>query len=115
MTSTISLVLKTSDIDMSNSDTVSNGVGGWSGRRNSIYWNINLKKLMGDLWDQEGRYIFRINQISHISQNYTTGGTTNNVDEQQYWELYTNGAIIFKNATYNVVSGNNNNRWRAVY
>ena len=100
------LILRHSDISTrTTTQTVDNAVGGWSNYKQTVYWNIDLKSLLGEQWNNYN--IFGIRLMGNVSTGvtYPTSGTLDVV-----WNSYISG-LNWVNSSYSV--GNKCNTHRA--
>lgn len=77
--------------------SVDNRVGGWINSKQTIYYNVDLKQLLGSDWDKYET--FKIT-LKSISSQFTT---------EQLNAIYISG-LNFKNSSYDPVTQNNSNR-----
>lgn len=105
---TANLVLKHADIstDTTLSEASSNGSYWTNGKQKTIF-QVNLKKVLGNLWDEYDEFVLRLNQFS---SGFATYAMTTGVDNQ--WVVNISG-LNFKNATYYVPSKNLTSRYQA--
>lgn len=100
-----SLILRHSDISTTTStQTVDNNVGGWSNYKQTTYWYVNLKSLLGEDYDKYDKYCIRLNQANFASANYPTSTSTD-----INWISYMSG-LNWVNSSYNCVTQNNSNK-----
>jgi hypothetical protein len=99
------LTLKTSDISIVTDEKFDSDIGGWSNYKQKQYFNINIKKIMGnEMYDKYDTFMLRLNQISYSASNAFSG-----VDKRQCF-VQVEG-LQFLNATYNARTGNNSNKY----
>ena len=101
MSQTASLVLKT--FDLTYGSTTSAGTADTLGT--TFTWNnINLRVLLGDMYDQYDRFNLNLNTVSTSKSASYTGGT-----EDERANYITIGGLPWVNNTYNVNSNSNTN------
>lgn len=104
---TVTLILKHSDISTTlTSATASSSNGSWSNGKQKTSWNVNLKVLLGNLWNKYDTFLIRLNQVSYSSADFPA---TNNIDQQV---VVTMSGLPFFNSTYNQATGLNNNKYQ---
>lgn len=102
----VSLVLKHSDISTSlNSDTASSDLGSWTNGKQKTTWNVNMKILLGHLWNKYDTFLLRLNQVSYSSADFPA---TNNIDQQV---VVTMSGLNFVNSTYDQATGRNSTKY----
>ena len=100
-----SLVLKHSDISTTtNTQTVSNDIGGWSNYKQTVYWNVNLKNLLGDDYNKYEKFGIRLNQWSYVSVNYPTSATLD------INHLVMMSGLNWVNSSFSQLNGTNTNK-----
>lgn len=104
---TINLILKHSDIDTDpTKDTAVATNGYWiNGKQKTVFY-VNMRRLLGDMWNKYDDFVLRLNQFSN---GFSTYATTVNVDNQ--WIINVSG-LNWINATYYQPSGNNQQRYQ---
>ena len=102
---TCSLVLKHADISTTTTtQTVNNSVGGWSNFKQTTYWNVNLKNLLGDEYNKYEKFGIRLNQWSSISAPYPVS-TTLDINH-----LVMMSGLNWENSAYSQLNGTNTNK-----
>ena len=99
------LILRHGDISTTTTtQTVDNAVGGWSNYKQTVYWNVDLKALLGEQWNDYN--IFGIRLMGNISTGlaYPTSGTLDVI-----WNSYISG-LNWVNSSYSVVNKCNTHR-----
>src|ERR1700722_14418336 len=96
------LLLRHSDISTTTTtQTIDNPVGGWSNYKQTAYWYIYLKVLLGVDFNKYDKFCIRLNQLSIASVAYPTS-TTLDVS----WISYM-GGLNWSNSSFSQASGNN--------
>lgn len=96
------LLLRHADIDKTNNlQTVNNSVGGWSNYRQITYWNVNIKQLLGQEYEQYETFGIRLNQWSYTAVAYPS---VSQYDTNQI--VYMSG-LNWLNSSYSQASGTN--------
>jgi hypothetical protein len=110
MSETVNLVLKTTSISIDNTvanyfnQTVTNNIGTIAQNRSSITWNnINLKNLLGEMYDRYERF--------NISLNFMCGARTGIATEAiaDYRTFYVRMRGLNFTSSYDQKTGNNDN------
>ena len=79
--------------------SVDNVAGGWLNNRQTTYWNIDLKQILGSDWDKYDTFRITLKFLSH---NFNTG-------TDFLCNTFISG-LNFKNSSYECVSKNHTNR-----
>lgn len=104
---TATLILKHADISSSlNSVSATSANGSWENGKQKTTFRLNLKNLLGDLYEKYNTFVLRLNQVSNSSANFPL---VNNTDQQVIIQL--NG-LNFVNSTYNPKTGNNSTNYQ---
>jgi len=99
------LVLRHNDISTTTTtQTVDATTGGWSNYKQTTYWNVNLKTLLGSEWDKYEIFCIRLVQASFASVNYPTSSTTD-----VSWLSYMSG-LNWYNSSFNQATNSNQSR-----
>ena len=100
-----SLVLKHSDISTTTTtQTVNNNIGGWSNYKQTVYWNVNLRNLLGDNYNKYEKFGIRLNQWAHVSVAYPTNAT---LDINHSVMM---SGLNWDNSSYSQLNGTNTNK-----
>jgi hypothetical protein len=68
---TATLVLSTDQIHQTRTDTsVDNTIGGWANGRQTFYFNVNMRNVLGELYDKYDKFV--ISLVSVFIQNSAT-------------------------------------------
>lgn len=72
---TSTLVLGTDQIHQTRTDiSVDNAIGGWSNGRREFYFNVNMRNVLGELYDKYDKFVISMVSIFlNNSQNLGTG------------------------------------------
>ena len=98
------LYLRHSDIQTTTTtQTVDNGVGGWSAYKQTTYWYVNMKTLLGSDWDKYNIFSIGLKQLSASAVAYQTTAP------DTLWNSYISG-LIWCETSYNPVTRNQGNR-----
>jgi hypothetical protein len=105
----VSLLLKHSDISTSTTAISANSQNGkWENGRQKTTWRINMRNLLGnEIYDNNELFVLRLNQLSYSATNFPLSQK----DQQIIINL---SGLNFSNSTYDVKSGNNNNKQQLV-
>jgi hypothetical protein len=106
----VSLLLKHSDISTSTTAVSANSQNGsWSNGRQKSTWRVNMRNLLGnELYENNDLFVLRLNQLSYsAASNFPLSPK----DQQLIINL---SGLNFSNSTYDVKSGNNNNKQQLV-
>jgi hypothetical protein len=105
----VSLLLKHSDISTSTTAVSANSQNGkWENGRQKTTWRINMKNLLGnEIYNNNDMFVLRLNQLSYSATNFPLS-----LKDQQL--IITLSGLNFSNSTYDVKSGNNNNKQQLV-
>jgi hypothetical protein len=105
----ISLLLKHSDISTSTTAVSANSENGsWSNGRQLTKWRVNMRNLLGnEIYDNNELFVLRLNQLSYSATNFPLSAKDQQV-------IITLSGLNFSNSTYDVKSGNNNNKQQLV-
>lgn len=106
---TVTLILKHSDIssNLNDNDAISE-YGSWSNGKQKTIFRVNLKTLMGTLYNKYNTFCLRLNQIAYSSANFPQ---TNNIDQQVIIQM---SGLNFINSTYNQARGTNGSNYQMV-
>ena len=106
---TITLVLKHADISGTlTAVTASNQYGSWSNGKQTTNFQVNLKTLMGTMYNKYDTFCLRLNQIAYTSADFPA---TNNIDQQVIVQV---SGLNFRNATYNQTRAVNSTNYQMV-
>lgn len=106
---TVTLVLKHADIDTDpDLATASSEMGHWSNGKQKTTFRLNLKRLLGELYDMHNMFVLRLNQLSHSSADFPAA---NNLDQNVIVQL---SGLSFVNSTYDPRTGNNSGKYNMV-
>jgi len=106
-TETANLILRHSDISTDITLTSASNSSGsyWSNGKQTTTFRVNLRQLLGNMWEKYDTFCIRLNQHSFSSANFPA---VTNTDNQL---LFFMSGLSFVNCTYNVVTGTNTNRY----
>lgn len=91
-TKSANLVLNTSQISTTASTAeVSNTIGGWNNARQTFYFNVNMRQLMGDIWDKYDTFALRLNRVNWVPEATMTNPIYANINI---------GGLNWRNASY---------------
>ena len=99
----VSFTLSHADINTDTTlDTASAPCGSWSGGKQRTTWNVDLSKLMGDLY-QPGIYALRLNQFVHSAANYYDYETDS-------INVFLMSGLTWSNSSYSVATNSNSDK-----
>lgn len=105
---TANLVLKHADISTDTTLLEANNNGSyWTNGKQKTLFQVNLKRVLGTLWDDYDEFVLRLNQFSNAFATYAV-----TIGSDTQWIVNISG-LNFKNATYNVSSKNLTTRYQA--
>lgn len=88
-----SLFLSTSQISTTASTaTVANAVGGWNNARQTFYFNVKMRQLLGDLWDKYETFVISLIAINSFPEASMTNAVMAN---------FNIGGLNWRNSSYN--------------
>ena len=100
-----SLVLKHADISTTTTtQTVNNNIGGWDRYKQTVYWNVNIKTLLGDDYYKYEKFGIRLNQWSYTSAAYPTSATLD------INHLVMMSGLNWVNSSFSQLNGTNTNK-----
>lgn len=87
------LFLSTSFISTTASTvSVANDVGGWNNARQTFYFNIKMRQLLGDLWDKYDFYVLSLTALNSFPEASMTNAIMANFNV---------GGLNWRNSGYN--------------
>ena len=102
---TVTLVLKHGDISANiNNDSDSAACGSWSAGKQTTKFYVNLRNLLGTVYDSSDYFVLRLNQLSW---GYAAAWNASVNDTSMAINL---SGLNFINSTYDVRTGNNTNK-----
>lgn len=94
------LFLATSQISTpASTANVGNVVGGWTTGRQTFYFNVNMRQLLGDLWDTHDTFALRLNSISAFPEASMTNAINARINI---------GGLNWRNSSYRQETKSNN-------
>jgi hypothetical protein len=103
----VSFTLSHSDIDTDTSlDTASASCGSWSGGKQRTTWNVDLERLMGDLY-KPGVYALRLNQFVHSAADYFN-------DDAASMNIFMMSGLKWSNSSYSVATNSNSDKMQLI-
>jgi len=121
-----SLHLNTGQIDPNPSTTtVNNLIGGWDGARQTFYFNVKMRNVLGEMYDRHDKFIISVVQIFAINStansaaaplqlqmgglNWVNSSYEQVAQANNYWvaimnTLHGNGAAGTSSFTYDILS-----------
>ena len=88
-----SLFLSTSFISTTASTTtVANEVGGWNNARQTFYFNVKMRQLLGDLWDKYDFFVLSLTALNSFPEASMTNAVMAN---------FNIGGLNWRNSGYN--------------
>ena len=84
--------------------TVDNANGGWSAYKQTTYWYVNMKTLLGSSWDKYSVFSIGLKSVINANVAYPTSATTD-----VNWNSFISG-LNWCETSYNPVTKNQSNR-----